>query len=184
MARDRGGPPLAFQLLVYPVTDHAFDTPSYRAFGKGYGLTEAAMRWFWTQYLARPDDGEKPLASPLRADLRGLPPAFVLTAEFDPLRDEGEAYAARLRAAGVRVEARRYDGQLHGFFQMGGVMDRGKQAIDDAAAALRAALGSAADRADARPRVSRPRASTRPQGIRPLRSRASGRPRPRPQAVF
>ena len=117
--------------------------PSYRAFGKGYGLTEAAMRWFWSQYLARPEDGMKPLASPLRADLRGLPPALVITAEFDPLRDEGEAYAGRLRTAGVRVEARRYDGQLHGFFQMGGVMNRGKQAINDAAAALRAALGSA-----------------------------------------
>ncbi len=104
------------------------------------------MRWFWGQYLARPEDGRNPLASPLRADLRGLPPAFVLTAEFDPLRDEGEAYAARLRAAGVTREARRYDGQIHGFFQMGGVMDRGKQAIDDAAAALRKALGARHDR--------------------------------------
>jgi putative heme-binding domain-containing protein len=149
LARDRGGPALAFQLLVYPVTDHSFETPSYHAFASGFGLTEAAMRWFWAQYLAHPDDGTKPLASPLRADLRGLPPAFVLTAEFDPLRDEGEAYAARLRSAGVRVEARRYDGQLHGFFQMGGVMDRGKQAIDAAAAALRAALAPAAPRVNA-----------------------------------
>ena len=143
MARDRNGPAIAFQLLIYPVTNHAFDTPSYRAFREGYGLSEAAMRWFWSQYLERSDDGAKPLASPLRADLHGLPPAFVITAEFDPLRDEGEAYAARLRAAGVRVHARRYDGQLHGFFQMGGVMARGKAAINDAAAALRAALGSA-----------------------------------------
>ena len=141
MARDRGGPALAFQLLVYPVTDHAFDTGSYRAFGKDHGLSEAAMRWFWAQYLARPDDGKNPLASPLKAELHGLPPALVITAEFDPLRDEGEAYAARLRAAGVHVQLKRYDGQLHGFFQMGGVMDKGKQAIEDAAAALRAALG-------------------------------------------
>jgi acetyl esterase len=148
MARDRKGPAIAFQLLVYPVTNHAFDTPSYRAFREGYGLSEPAMRWFWSQYLARPDDGVNPLASPLRGELRGLPPAFVITAEFDPLRDEGEAYAARLRAAGVRVEARRYDGQLHGFFQMGAVMNRGKQAIDDAAAALRAALGRAPVGAD------------------------------------
>jgi acetyl esterase len=147
IARDRRGPALAFQLLVYPVTDHAFDTPSYRAFGDGHGLTTAAMRWFWGQYLARSEDGEKPLASPLRADLAGLPPAFVMTAEFDPLRDEGESYAARLRAAGVQVEVKRYDGQLHGFFQMGGVMKRGKQAIDDAGAALRAALGPDPDRA-------------------------------------
>jgi putative heme-binding domain-containing protein len=147
MARERKGPALAFQLLVYPVTNHAFDTPSYRAFGQGYVLTETAMRWFWGQYLTRSDDGGKPTASPLRADLRGLPPALVITAEFDPLRDEGEAYAARLSAAGVHVQTRRYDGQLHGFFQMGGVVDRGKQAIDDAAAALRTALGSSPDRA-------------------------------------
>ncbi len=140
LARDRGGPALAFQLLIYPVTNHAFDTPSYQAFGRDFGLSEAAMRWFWTQYLARPEDGDNPLASPLKADLRGLPPALVITAEFDPLRDEGEAYAARLRAAGVHVQARRYDGQLHGFFQMGGVMDKGNKAIDDSAAALCAAL--------------------------------------------
>jgi len=143
LARDRGGPPLAFQLLICPVTDHAFDTPSYRAFGRGYGLTEAAMRWFWGHYLTRPEDERNPLASPLRADLRGLPPALVLTAEFDPLRDQGEAYAARLKAAGVNAQLRRYDGQIHGFFHMGGVMNRGMQAVDDAAAALRAALGSA-----------------------------------------
>ncbi len=105
------------------------------------------MRWFWSQYLARPEDGKNPLASPLNADLRGLPPALVITAEFDPLRDEGEAFAARLRASGVRVEAKHYDGQLHGFFQMGGVMDKGKQAIDDAAAALRAALGDNPEKA-------------------------------------
>jgi acetyl esterase/lipase len=84
------------------VTNHSFDAPSYTAFASGYGLTSAAMRWFWGQYLAKPDDGTKPLASPLRAHLRGLPSAFVITAKFDPIRDEGEDYAARLRAAGVR----------------------------------------------------------------------------------
>ena len=98
------------------------------------------MRWFWGHYLERPDDGQNPLASPLRADLRGLPPALVVTAEFDPLRDEGEAYAVRLKAAGVPTRTKRHDGQIHGFFQMGEVMDRGKQVIDDAAAALRDAL--------------------------------------------
>lgn len=153
MARDRGGPSLAFQLLIYPVMDYSFDAPSYRTFGHGYTLTEAAMRWFWGQYLARPEDGRNPLASPLRADLRGLPPALVLTAEFDPLRDEGEAYAARLRAAGVAAKERRYDGQVHGFFQMAGIMDQGKQAVDDAAAALRSALGVA--RTDSRPAADR-----------------------------
>ena len=140
MARDRGGPRLSFQLLIYPATDFAFDTPSYRANAEGFGLTRKATRWYWSQYLPRPEDGTNPLASPLRArDLRGLPPARVITAEYDPLRDEGEAYAARLRAAGVRAEVRRFDGQIHGFFSMCGIMDQGKAAIDDAAAALREA---------------------------------------------
>ena len=138
MARDRGGPRLSFQLLIYPATDFAFDTPSYRAHAEGFGLTRKAARWYWSQYLPRPEDGAHPLASPLRAqDLRGLPPARVITAEYDPLRDEGEAYAARLRAAGVRAEVRRFEGQIHGFFAMCGIMDQGKAAIDDAAAALR-----------------------------------------------
>ncbi len=149
MARDKGGPALAFQLLVYPVTDHNFDTGSYRSCGEGYGLTAAAMRWYWDQYLARSADGDKPLASPLRADLHGLPPALVITAEFDPLRDEGESYAARLRAAGVRVRSRRFDGQLHGFFQMGGIIDQGKSAIDEAATTLRNELEASQARAAA-----------------------------------
>lgn len=140
MARDRGGPRLSFQLLIYPATDFAFDTPSYRAYAEGFGLTRKAARWYWSQYLPRPEDAANPLASPLRAqDLRNLPPARVITAEYDPLRDEGEAYAARLRAAGVRAEVRRFDGQIHGFFSMCGIMDQGKAAIDDAAAALREA---------------------------------------------
>ena len=133
MARDRGGPALGFQLLVYPVTDHAFDTPSYRAFGRDYGLSEAAMRWYWAQYLARPEDGNNPLASPLKADLRGLPPALVITAEFDPLRDEGEAYAARLHGRGAcasqalrRAAARLLpDGGRHGQRQRGHRRRRG-----------------------------------------------------------
>ena len=136
---------------------------------RDYGLTEAAMRWFWAQYLARPDDGENPLASPLRADLRGLPPALVMTAEFDPLRDEGEAYAARLRAAGVRVEAERYDGQLHGFFQMGG--RHGPRQ----AGHRRRGGGPACCAWRLSPEPDRPRHPLdRPQGLRPLRARASG----------
>jgi acetyl esterase len=144
MARDRGGPRIAFQLLVYPVTDASFDTASYRDNAEGYLLTRAAMVWFWNHYLPSPTDGLDPYASPLRApDLRGLPPALVITAEFDPLRDEGEAYAARLRAAGVPVVVKRYDGMIHGFFQMAGVLDQGKAVIRDAADALRKGLRAA-----------------------------------------
>src|SRR5262245_13361078 len=107
-ARERGGPPLVFQLLVYPVTDHAYDTPSYKDNADGYFLTRDAMVWFWNHYLDREADGRNPLASPLRArDLQNLPQAFVMTAEYDPLRDEGEAYAKRLREAGVPVTLNR-----------------------------------------------------------------------------
>jgi acetyl esterase len=141
LARDRGGPPLAFQLLIYPVTNHSFDTASYRDNAEGYLLTKNGMVWFWDHYLRTDEDGFNPYASPLRAlDLKNLPPAFVMTCEFDPLRDEGEAYAERLREAGVPVEAKRYDGLIHGAFQMGGVLDRGKEMLDDAGAALRRAF--------------------------------------------
>jgi acetyl esterase len=141
MARDRGGPALRYQLLVYPVTDYHFDTASYRENAEGYLLTKDAMVWFWNHYLRSTTDGTNPLASPLRAaNLRGLPPAMVLTAEFDPLRDEGEAYAARLQEAGVPVTLRRYEGMIHGFFSLGAVFTQGQQAIADAAAGLRATL--------------------------------------------
>ena len=143
MARDRGGPALAFQLLVYPVADFGFDTDSYRENADGYLLTEKMMRAFWSHYLAAEADGDHPYASPLRAErLDDLPPAFVATAEFDPLRDEGEAYAARLAAAGVPTTARRYDGMIHGFFSMGDAIEGARVAVDDAGSALRAALGS------------------------------------------
>jgi acetyl esterase len=144
LAGQRSGPHLTFQLLFYPVTNHAFDTPSYREFAEGYLLTRRAMQWYWSHYLPRPEDGDKPAASPLRArhdDLRGLPPALVMTAEFDPLRDEGEAYADRLLDAGVRVQTHRQDGLIHGFLQFGGIIDRARTALDEGAAALRAALG-------------------------------------------
>ena len=142
MARDRGGPAIAFQLLVYPVTHHAFDTPSYREYGNGYLLTEEGMRWNWNHYLPDAAAGLDPLASPLLApDLRGLPPALVVVAECDPLCDESEAYAKRLADAGVPVECRRYDGMLHAFFTLGQVFDDGRVAVADAARALRRALG-------------------------------------------
>ena len=141
MARDRRGPRLRFQLLVYPVTDASFDTPSYRENAEGYFLTTTMMKWFWGKYLANPADAANPYASPLRAmDLTGLPPGLCITAEFDPLRDEGEAYAARLRKAGVDVPATRYDGMFHGFFGMGAMLDQGKKAVAQAAGALKKAL--------------------------------------------
>jgi acetyl esterase len=139
MARDRGGPKIAFQLLVYPVTNHAYDTASYRENADGYLLTKDSMVWFWNHYLRSERDGADPYASPLRApSLAGLPPAMVVTAEFDPLRDEGEAYAERLRQAGVPVTVDRYDGLIHGFFILTGVFDRAKQAVADAGAKIRA----------------------------------------------
>ena len=142
MARDRGGPDLCFQLLVYPVTNRDFSTPSYAENATGYMLTTRSMEWFWRQYVKSEDDGANPYASPLRAkDLSGLPPALCITAEFDPLRDEGEAYAQGLRDAGVAVTTSRYDGVIHGFFGMGALIDRANDAVDEACAALRAAFG-------------------------------------------
>lgn len=142
MAADRGGAPgLVHQLLIYPVTNYAFDTPSYRENGEGYLLTQELMQWFWKQYLSSDEDGKNAYASPIQArELRRVAPAFVITAEFDPLRDEGEAYAARLKEAGVPVEAKRYDGAIHGFFNLGHIIDQGKQVMNDAAARLKAAF--------------------------------------------
>ncbi len=141
MARDRGGPRLVFQLLVYPVIDGACDTASYRDNAEGYLLTKDMMRWFWNHYVRDAEDLFNPIASPLRArSLKGLPPALVQTAEFDPLRDEGEAYAAQLKQVGVPVRLTRYNGMIHGFFGMASVMDRAKTAIDEAGAALRSAF--------------------------------------------
>jgi acetyl esterase len=140
-ARDAGGPALVHQLLVYPVTDCAFDTASYRENAEGYFLTREMMRWFWQQYLEKPEHGADPSASPLRAPtLAGVAPATVLTAEYDPLRDEGEAYARRLAQAGVPVSLTRYDGMFHGFFGMGAAIERARDAVAQAAAALAGAF--------------------------------------------
>jgi len=115
--RDEGGPALCGQLLIYPVTDAATNTPSYQQNAEGYGLTRDGMIWFWDHYLGNQADAENPYVSPLRAtDLSGLAPALVQTAEYDPLRDEGEMYASRLIAAGVPTKLTRYDGMNHGFF--------------------------------------------------------------------
>ncbi|QKW23069.1 alpha/beta hydrolase [Kitasatospora sp. NA04385] len=141
LARERGGPALRHQLLVYPNTDHAADTPSVREHDDPLLFNRRSVAWYWSHYLADPADGADPLASPLRApSLAGLPPATVITAEYDPLRDEGELYAEALRAAGVPVELRRYDGMPHGFFAMSGVLDDGRAAQHYAADRLREAL--------------------------------------------
>lgn len=141
MARDRGGPRLTFQLLIYPVTDGACDTVSYRENADGYLLTKDMMQWFWNLYVRNQADLQDPMASPLRAQsLKGLPAALVQTAEFDPLRDEGEAYAARLKEVGVPVKLTRYPGMIHGFFGMASVINQAKVAIADAAGALRSAF--------------------------------------------
>jgi acetyl esterase len=143
MARDRSGPPLVFQLLVYPVTAHDFETSSYRQNAEGYGLSLDSMRWYWDHYLQHPADASNPYAAPLVAQaLEGLPPALVITAEYDPLCDEGEAYARRLQAAGVRTTYSRYDGMTHGFFGMSAVLDKGKQALAEACTALRHAFAA------------------------------------------
>ncbi|MCO1657063.1 alpha/beta hydrolase [Pseudonocardia humida] len=140
-ARDRQGPRLAAQLLMYPVTDFNFTTGSYEQNGEGYLLTKGSMQWFWAHYLGAQELGKDAFACPARADnLVGLPPAFVATAEFDPLRDEGEAYAANLRTASVDVTAKRYDGMLHGFAWTLGATPSGAVMIDDLAAAFRRAL--------------------------------------------
>jgi acetyl esterase len=140
-ARDRGGPAIAFQLLVYPALDAAGDTGSWREYADGFHLTGAGMRWYWDHYLG-PADGAAPDASPLRAAfLGGLPPALVVTADHDVLRDEGEAYAARLREAGVAADVHRVEGVVHGFFRWRAVTGAAEDALQDAAAALREALG-------------------------------------------
>jgi acetyl esterase/lipase len=121
MAKERGGPKLAAQVLFYPVTDANFDTASYRQFAEGYFLRRDGMRWFWDQYTTDQDQRNEVTASPLRASLEqlaGLPPALVITGEADVLRDEGEAYANKLREAGVPVTAVRYQAIIHDFVML------------------------------------------------------------------
>lgn len=140
-SRDEAWPTVRFQLLVYPVTDARFDTASYRDNDTGYLLTRRTMMWFWDMYVPNARDRTHQLASPLRADtLAGLPAALVLTAEYDPLRDEGEAYANAMRSAGVRVTQTRYPGLVHGFFGMWDTVPASRAAILEATTALRQAL--------------------------------------------
>ncbi|MGV9269016.1 aminotransferase class I/II-fold pyridoxal phosphate-dependent enzyme [Kitasatospora sp. NPDC003701] len=152
LARDQAGPAIAAQLLVYPNTDHLADTPSRRENHDPYFFNTRSVQWYWDNYLADAAAGGDPLASPLRAaDHGGLPPALVITAEYDPIRDEGEAYAHRLAGAGVPVELTRYPGMVHGFFAMGGVLDAGRAALAQAAGFLRDRLATRAPAAPAVP---------------------------------
>jgi len=146
MARDRGGPALAYQLMIYPVIDSSAarnDYPSKADNGKDYFLTTEAMDWYRNHYVPEGDDGTHPYLSPKFADvLSGLPPAYIVTAEFDPLRDEGEEYGRLLQAAGVPVIIERVDGMFHGFFGMGALLEPAKQCNETVFAAMRAALTS------------------------------------------
>jgi acetyl esterase len=143
MSRDRGGPSLKFQLLIYPVTDFYDVSPSMHEYS-GYFLTREVMDWFLRQYFSSAADARLPYASPMNADVRGLPPAMIITGECDPVRDQGEAYADKLRRAGVAVEVKRYEGMVHPFFNLGGIVDAARTAMTDAASAVEHALARAA----------------------------------------
>lgn len=146
MAKERGDVPLVQQVLFYPVTDASFDTASYRQFAEGYFLRRDAMQWFWDQYTTEEAERAQITASPLRArveQLQGLPPALVITAEADVLRDEGEAYAGKLREAGVPVTAVRYQGVIHDFVMLNALRETraAGAAIGQAVSVLRGAFG-------------------------------------------
>lgn len=140
VARERGGPKIAFQLLTVPVTELSSKAGSHREFAEGYGLSAADMEWYGRHYVRTAADADDPHASVLRADLKGMPPAFVITAECDPLRDDGEAYADRLRAVGIAARYKRYPGMFHGFMSFPSALPEASQAFEDAGAALREAL--------------------------------------------
>jgi acetyl esterase len=142
MARDRGGPRIRHQMLIYPVTDSAMDTPSYKEFtADGFVLSKLDMEWFWNYYIPNAKDRENPYASPARAkDLKNLPPAHIITASHDPLRDEGEAFAELLKKAGNKVKVKRYEGVVHGFVSLQAAIDQGKTATRELADELKASL--------------------------------------------
>ncbi|WP_273842777.1 alpha/beta hydrolase [Rubrobacter calidifluminis] len=138
MARRQGGPEISRQVLIYPAVDLGGRYPSHEENGEGYFLTTAAMEWFVTHYIQDEAAAKSWMASPLLAeDHSGLPPAVVLTAGFDPLRDEGRAYARKLREAGVKVEEIRHDDQIHGFVSMLGLLDDARSAIEELAERIR-----------------------------------------------
>jgi acetyl esterase/lipase len=141
-ARDSGGPPIALQVLVYPVVDCDLDRRSYREYdGDELIVNRRDMIWFWDHYAPHPGTRVNPYASPLRASsLSGLPPVYLVTAEHDPLRDEGFAYADRLRAERVPVDHRHFGSQIHGFFTFTGMLDDADKAVAEAGSAIRAAV--------------------------------------------
>lgn len=147
MARDRGGPSIALQVLAYPITDFNFETESYRLFAEGFFLTRADMLWYWDQYAPKIEDRRHPWASPMRAeDLSGLPPALVITAGHDVLRDEGESYARKMKDSGVAVRLSRYEGMIHGFLRRYHAFDQGRVAIGEIASELRRTFGVKGER--------------------------------------
>ena len=145
LAKERGGPPIRFQVLFYPVTDANFDTQSYMAYQEGYFLTREAMKWFWDSYISNQTNVKEPIVSPLQASveqLKGLPPALIINGEFDVLRDEGEAYAHKLMQAGVPVTGVRYHGTIHDFVMLNPITDTSpaRGAIDQASHMLQTIL--------------------------------------------
>ncbi len=143
MARDQGRPHLNFQVLLYPITDYHINNQSYTAYADGYFLTRGEMAWYWEHYVEKEDARRHPYASPSRAaDLSGLPPALIITAEFDVLRDEGEAYARQLEAAGVSVKLSRYHGMIHGFIRRYPFFDQGRAAIAEIGCELRTSMAA------------------------------------------
>lgn len=140
IAKAEKGPDITFQLLIYPVTDTDVDTASYKANAEGYFLERDGMIWFFDHYLKDADRSDPRIAPLKAASLAGLPRAYVVTAGFDPLRDEGRAYAEALKAAGVKTEHVNYDGMIHGFFNLQGAFDVSREAVKAAAKALKSAL--------------------------------------------
>lgn len=138
MARDRKGPRIDLQIMIYPITDYSFNTLSYIENKEGYMLTQDLMKWFWNHFIEDESQADDPYVSPLRAkNLSDLPPALIVTAEYDPLRDEGEAYAKKLQEAGVKVTLSRYPGMIHAFIRMTARLDKANEALDQVAGTLR-----------------------------------------------
>jgi acetyl esterase len=138
MARDRNGPRIDLQVLIYPITDCNFNTPSYIENKEGYMLSRDLMKWFWNHFIEDEGQANDPYVSPLRAkNFNDLPQALIITAGYDPLRDEGQAYGKKLQEAGVKVTLSCYPGMIHGFIRMAARLDAAKEALNEIAGRLR-----------------------------------------------